>query len=57
VENFIEELAVPMTHKLINELEDGFTLPPVLKAFSVLNLKYLPNLVVELGDYGEGRLL
>lgn len=53
VEQYVEELAVPLTYKLIQELEDGFSCSPLLNAFSVFILDKLPNNVVELDDYAN----
>lgn len=53
MKQYIEELAVPLTYKLIQELEEGFSCSPLLNAFSVFILDKLPQNVVELDYYGN----
>ena len=57
IESVVEELAIPMVHKLIQELEDGFLLSPILESFSLFNNIRLPDNIGELQDYGEVSLL
>lgn len=47
----MEEVAVPITYWLINELKDSFHLPPVLAAFDSFNLESVPNKIEDLEDY------
>ncbi|XP_052234161.1 uncharacterized protein LOC127846703 isoform X2 [Dreissena polymorpha] len=52
----VEELAIPMVNKLLEELDSGFNfVSPELKAFSVFTLTNLPETIVELreSDYGK----
>lgn len=52
-EQIVEELAVSMVYKLIQELEDVFRPNPIPDSFSVLNLTNLPDSIVALEDYGN----
>jgi hypothetical protein len=52
-ERIVEELAIPMVYKLIQELEDGFHLSPVLESFSLFNAIHLPDNIRDLQDYGN----
>jgi hypothetical protein len=49
----VAELAIPLIHGLIHELEDGFHCSPVLAGFRVFELKDVPNTVAELAEFGE----
>lgn len=55
LDQVVAELAVPLIHALIHELEDGFHCPPVLAGFRVFELKAVPNTVAELLEFGEVR--
>ncbi|XP_052243051.1 uncharacterized protein LOC127852977 isoform X1 [Dreissena polymorpha] len=55
----VEELAIPMVNKLLEELDSGFNfVSPELKAFSVFTLTNLPETIVELreSDYGKAKI-
>ena len=53
-EQMVEELAIPIVHKLLEELDYGFSfMSPQLKAFSVFQIKRLPDTMVELQEYGR----
>jgi len=52
-EQIVEELAVPIVNRLIQELEDGFHCTPVLDAFSVFNVAKIPETLQELNEYGN----
>ena len=52
-EQVIEEVAIPMTYSLINEIEDAFHCPPALAGFSTFNLSNVPNSVADLQNYGK----
>ncbi|XP_062596570.1 uncharacterized protein LOC134258016 isoform X2 [Saccostrea cucullata] len=54
-ERVVEELAIPMVHKLIQELEDGFHLSPIFQSFSLFNKNLLPDSVGELQDFGNTK--
>ena len=53
LEQIVEEVAMPIIHSLIHKLEDAFHCSPVLAAFSVFNLDYMPDSLHELTDYGN----
>ncbi|XP_062602322.1 uncharacterized protein LOC134264040 [Saccostrea cucullata] len=52
----VAELAVPLIHALIHEIEDGFHCSPVLAGFRVFELKEVPNTVAELTTFGEEEM-
>ncbi|XP_061190723.1 uncharacterized protein LOC133198722 [Saccostrea echinata] len=56
-EKVVKELAIPMVHKLVQELEDGFHLSPTLESFSLFNKIHLhvPDNNVELQDFGNTK--
>lgn len=49
----VEELAISMVHKLIQELKNGFYLSLILESFSLFNKVHLPDKIRELQDYGN----
>lgn len=53
MEQVVEEIAVPMVHGLINELDDGFHCSPVLEGFRVFEMKDIPQSLPELLEYGK----
>lgn len=55
MDQVVAEMAFPLIHALIHELEDGFHCPPVLAGFRVFELKAVLNTVAELLEFGEVR--
>lgn len=39
----VEELAIPITYSLINEIDDAFRTSPVLGGFSIFNIHNVPD--------------
>ncbi|XP_060564714.1 uncharacterized protein LOC132723924 [Ruditapes philippinarum] len=50
-EHLVNEVAVPITHHLIQEIEDAFRCSPVLCAFNAFRLESDPDDIQELKDY------
>ena len=50
-EHLVNEVAVPVTHSLIQEIEDAFCCSPVLVAFDAFRLESVPDDLQELKDY------
>lgn len=55
MDQVVAELAIPLIHALIHELEDGFQCIPVLAGFRVFEVKAVPNTVAELLEFGETK--
>ncbi|XP_053390185.1 uncharacterized protein LOC128553096 isoform X2 [Mercenaria mercenaria] len=60
IQQFAEEVAMPMVHSLIQELQDAFHCSPALGAFSVFDMRHVPSDPLELNSikhvadhYGE----
>ena len=51
----VEELAIPLIHGLISEIEDAFHCSPVLAGFSIFNLNNVPDSLAELQDFGNNE--
>lgn len=56
IQQFAEEVARPMGHSLIQELQDAFHCSPALGAFSVFDVRHIPLDPLELVNYGQSSI-